>query len=440
MLEKMKLKKAKSSNQVVSLFCGAGGLSLGFLNAGLKPIISADVDAYACETYKHNINSNCLNLDLSQISPDFFAEILNGTSPFAVIGGPPCQGFSTAGARDKNDPRNQLIFNYLNIVRTLNPRWFVFENVEGLLTSGNGESVHMLVEKFIELGYSLRLEKVNFASYGVPQTRKRVLIIGNNLGLDFEFPEELFSFNSGKSKRITNKVFAPSVLEALDGLGAPSANKFDRVEYSKVNSVSYYDTLMRMDNKENSVTHHWCANKIHEVEIFSKLASGQSMKDLSPEFWPPSFSRRAFRRVKDGTPTEKRGGAPSGIKRLNGNLNSLTITGSADKEFIHPNENRTLSIRECARLQSFPDCFDFIGTSKDIIQQIGNAVPPIASQHIANHLLNLDSKFGSDIGSNSKIRSPSLIGFKLTDSLGMSGALKETENRLNSLYKPSLFK
>jgi DNA (cytosine-5)-methyltransferase 1 len=207
-----------NSDDVLSFFSGAGGFSYGFSQAGLRPKSGAEIDKDACATYEENVGSTCHNVDLSSIDPDFFLKVVNGKTPFAVIGGPPCQGFSTAGARDASDPRNKLIFNYLKIVDRLRPRWFFFENVEGLLTSGNGVAVASLVKEFVRIGYSVRVQKVNFAAYGVPQTRKRVLIIGNSFGIDFEFPEETRSYASGKSKKHSNQPFAPTLDQAISGL------------------------------------------------------------------------------------------------------------------------------------------------------------------------------------------------------------------------------
>ena len=117
------------SDAVVSLFSGAGGFSAGFSQAGLKPLFGADINADACQTYQLNIGSPCHQLDLSTVEPSYIEKLAGGNRPFVVIGGPPCQGFSTAGPRNSADPRNQLIFNYLNIVERLSPRWFIFENV-----------------------------------------------------------------------------------------------------------------------------------------------------------------------------------------------------------------------------------------------------------------------------------------------------------------------
>jgi len=167
------------------------------------------------------------------------------------------------------------------------------------------------------------------------------------------------------------------------------------------------------------------------------LKPGQTMKDLPFELWHDSYKRRANRRVSDGMPTEKRGGPPSGIKRLHGDLQSLTITGAAAREFIHPSEHRPLTIRECARIQTFPDKYEWVGNSASVIQQIGNAVPPLAAEQLARHLQCIDGSFGADTQALGA-EEPRLLGFVLTESLGMSPALKSTEALLTDMYQGRL--
>ncbi len=427
------------SDQVVSFFSGAGGFSYGFSLAGMKPVSGAEIDKDACSTYETNIGSTCHNVDLSVVSPSFFVDIVTGHQPFAVIGGPPCQGFSTAGSRNTEDPRNKLIFNYLRIVAELKPRWFIFENVEGLLTAGHGEAMSSLVHEFIKLGYSVRLEKVNFAAYGVPQTRKRVLIIGNSLGLEFEFPEETFSFESGKSKKRNGKPFSPSLDEALSGLGPATLSRTELVHYTSGQPVNDYDQTMRKGCLAGAVSQHYHSTEGKDLYRYALLKPGQTMKDLPEEYWHESFRRRAFRRVMDGTPTARRGGAPSGITRLHGNLNSLTITSAASREFIHPYENRPLTLRECARIQSFPDAYEFHGNGASVAQQIGNAVPPLAAAAFAKHLQILDGQLGSGTCTLKTHNQPKLLGFMLTDAMGMSPALQKTQTLLNDMRQEDLF-
>ena len=426
------------SDSVLSLFSGAGGFSYGFANAGLKPICGAEINKDACATYEDNVGSTCHNVDISAIEPKYFRELLSIKEPFAIIGGPPCQGFSTAGARDTQDPRNRLIFNYLRVVSEIRPRWFVFENVEGILTSGHGSDVFSLVREFLALGYSVRVHKANLAAYGVPQTRKRVLIIGNRLGVDFSLPDETHSYDSGKSKKPSSKPFAPTLNQALEGLGIAARSRSATVPYLTTEATNNFDQLMRIKNTIGSVTEHFYSTIAKDRELYSLLKPGQTMKDLPEEYQHDSFKRRAFRRVMDGTPSEKRGGAPSGIKRLHGDLQCLTITGAATREFIHPHEQRPLTIRECARIQTFPDCYRFHGSAASVAQQIGNAVPPLAAAAIAKHLQTIDGAFGSGIQASSCNSTPRLLGFMLTEATAMSEALQKTERMLNTLLQQQL--
>jgi DNA (cytosine-5)-methyltransferase 1 len=417
---------------VVSLFSGAGGMSLGFAQAGLKPTLAVDIDPDACETYRDNLDFEAIHADISNHDSAFMRAIPQYRGVFALIGGPPCQGFSSAGLKDGKDKRNRLIFEYLSIVKNVSPRWFLFENVEGLLTSNDGDSVYSLVQEFIRLGYRVRLEKINFAAYGLPQARKRVLLMGNRLGIDFSFPSATHSFDAGKHRHVNGLPPAPSLSVALAGLGKAVERSSQPSPYPEPESVNDYDALMRAGNRTGQASMHFVSVPPQLRDLVARLSPGETMKDLPSEFWHDSYKRRAFRRVMDGTPTERRGGAPSGIKRLRGDLNALTITSAATREFIHPSEDRPLTIRECARLQSFPDTFTFAGNAMSVIRQIGNAFPPLGARVLAQHLLDIDGTFGGDI-SGRPDRAGDLIGYRLTESMGMSPALARTESLLRSL-------
>jgi DNA (cytosine-5)-methyltransferase 1 len=357
---------------------------------------------------------------------------------FALIGGPPCQGFSSAGLKSGADPRNKLAFSYLQLVDRARPRWFLFENVEGLLTANGGDSVADLVKEFILLGYVVRVEKINFAGHGLPQARKRVLIIGNRLGVDFRFPEISHAFDAGKHKALGTGAQAPTLRDALAGLGAVAHSLQTLVPYKSTEPLTAYDELMRRGNDGPGTTLHFASVSPGAAVNIAQLRQGQTMKDLPKELWHDSFGRRANRRVMDGTPSEKRGGAPSGLKRLRMDLNALTITGAATREFIHPEENRPLTLREVARLQSFPDRYQFVGGAQSVAQQIGNAFPPLAGALFARTLMDLDGRFGSDRSGLEARSSGRLLGFKLTDSSGMSPALTRAQQLLTKISMPRL--
>ncbi len=406
-------------NDVVALFAGAGGFSTGFAQQGLKPKVAAELNADACETYALNLGTTPLNLDLGSIeAPQILAGEMTGARPWAIVGGPPCQGFSTAGTRKEDDPRNRLILNYLRIVERLKPAWFVLENVEGILTTGNGIPVTDLVRRFVDLGYWVRIEKINFARWGLGQSRKRVVIAGNRLGIDFYFPAETHSFNAGKHKGGSScSTPAPDLTTSLAELPEP---------YRK-NAVGVRADFDRIAD------HYWQCSA-SDLDRIALLRPGQTMKDLPEECWHSSYSRRANRRVADGVASDKRGGAPAGLRRLYSERVSPTITSASSREFIHPQEDRPLTLRECARLQSFPDSYVFVGNDRSKAIQIGNAVPPLAASKIAKMLLMADGTAGSGL-SVDKPRSstPALLGYSLTDANGMSPALKITDRRLAML-------
>jgi len=420
---------------VVSLFSGAGGLSLGFAQAGMTPVLAAEIEPDAVRTYRSSVGEGAFQSDIGTEPGLISAEARRRIGPgrvFAVIGGPPCQGFSTAGARDAGDARNRLVFAYLDLVQDLQPSWFLFENVEGLLTSGDGEALEALAVRFTALGYSFRIEKVNLAGWGVPQSRKRVLIIGNRHGLHFRLPDPTHGFG-GKKHRGHGESEAPNVGDALAGMPEqPARCLSETVPYTDPMPLSAFDAAVR--NGSGRVDQHVCANLEREGARIALIGPGQSLRDVPQDLWPDSYRSRAFRRVADGMPTERRGGAPAGLRRLAAGDVSLTITGQSVRELIHPCENRSLSLRECARLQGFPDSTHFAGNFQSVARQIGNAFPPPAARSFARWLVEADGAAGT----GAKRAGPGLIAFRLTEANGMSPALAATHARLTRLMNPGV--
>ena len=292
------------------------------------------------------------------------------------------------------------------------------ENVEGLLTSNNGEYVSETVKAFIKLGYSIRLEKVYSHEYAVPQRRKRVIIIGNRIGIDFSFPEPT-TYSHGRIFRKSEI----TIEHALIGLPKASADNVS-LKYESNFSDNWANNLK---SKNSFVTEHFI-QKLDDTQLerISKLKQGQTMKDLPEHLQHPSFKKEHRDELLMAL-RQKEGGAPSGLKRLRLDEPSLTITGAAVREFIHPLENRCLTIRECARIQTFPDDFIFCGSNGDKIQQIGNAIPPLLAKTFANHIKGIGFK------NNLSEKEGSLLGFVLTKSEGLSPALQKTESILSKL-------
>jgi DNA (cytosine-5)-methyltransferase 1 len=408
----------------ISLFTGAGGCSLGFEQAGYKIIYASDINHPAVTTYKQNFLStpceevDIKNLDFHQLLKSL--HINSGDLDF-LIGGPPCQGFSTAGLRFWDDPRNSLLKQYVRALEAIKPKWFLMENVEGLLTAKNGQYLFEAAKAFITLGYKIRIDKVYAHEYGVPQRRKRVFIIGNSLGYEFDLPTP--------KNNITGTIFRKANLTlsgAIAGLPAASSIPNELVEYD---SEPLNEWEQQIRSTTGKVSEHFVP-ELNELQLarIQVLKPGQTMKHLPKNLQHESFKRRAYRRVMDGTPTEKRGGAPSGLKRLIADEPCLTVTGTSTREFIHPTLDRPLTIRECARIQTFPDNFEFCGTATQKIQQIGNAIPPALARIFAEHIRE-EYGFSSAKGNGAG----ALIDFTLTKANAMSPALTSTQALLRTL-------
>ena len=388
--------------KAVSLFAGAGGCSLGFQRYGVDILAAYDICKEAVDTYNYNFEGNkCKIEDLSAC--DFGAirnELgLKKGELDIVIGGPPCQGFTTAGRRSEDDARNRLLANYVSALKEFYPRWFMMENVEGILTTTNGSFIVDCVQGMISLGYSVFMKKVYMQEYGIPQRRKRVIIIGNREGKTFDFPKPL-AIASGR-------IYKNGTMTLRDAIG-----DIESVDMPEINHVRKEETGIQLQ-------------RIH------LLQEGQTMKDIPKELQHKSFAKRAARRVCDGMPSEKRGGSPSGLKRLIYDEPSLTITGSATSEFVHPTQDRMLTIRECARIQTFPDEFRFFGTDSQQLQQIGNAIPPLFANLMAEQIFNYDLK-------KSKSLPQGLIGYNVTKSSAKSPALAKTCHLLDRLLVNNL--
>ncbi len=385
---------------IVDLFCGAGGLSLGCSAAGLQPILAIDHWQPAVSTYRLNIGEH---VSREEICPEIELPMSD-----IIAGGPPCQGFSSAGKRRIDDDRNSLISVFASIVVRYRPKVFVFENVEGFLTNGRGKFLFNLLTPLIGAGYFIHVRKINAANYGVPQHRKRVIAIGG-LGWSPTFPQPTHTaFGApGAPLGAVALQLTPTVDQALDGLGPAEDARTTRQPSDHAYSPFGPDDQSRA----------------------MLLKPGERMRDLPEKLWHESYRRRANRRVMDGTPSEQRGGAPSGLRRLRPDEPSKTITGGALNEFVHPREDRPLSIRECARLQTFPDSFRFLGAPRDCIQLIGNAVPPAFGEALARSIMgDLSSEKPKENGPGR------LLSFVPTNSIGMSPILEEVTTMVKEKF------
>ncbi|MXX08267.1 MAG: DNA cytosine methyltransferase [Synechococcus sp. SB0667_bin_8] len=389
----------QSRPSVIDFFAGAGGLSLGFARAGFRVEMAVDNCAAAVETHRWNLGASARDLDLS-------AGNLALPSATVIVGGPPCQGFSSAGQRKRGDKRNTLVSRFASLVAQFRPAMFVFENVEGFITAEGGSRVMELLEPLVVAGYRIHLRKVNAANFGVPQHRKRVIAIGA-LGWDPHFPEPTHTAYGAPGARLGGFHLPPTPT-----LGEALANLPLASEVGPGEPEDHYRVPLEG----------------RDLERARMLRPGQTMKDLPESYWHDSYRRRAFRRVMDGTPTERRGGAPAGIRRLRLEEPSKAITSMARNEFVHPREDRCLTVRECACLQTFPDRFRFFGSASERMQLIGNAVPPLLASKIADAVLQSLQSATIHAGPGA------LLSFVPTLSNGMSPALGKVVQEVRSRH------
>ena len=394
----------KEHPTVADLFCGAGGLSAGLRASGCRIVHAADCDRAAHLSYRLNFTHGAAleRLDWNSAVPE--ADIM--------VGGPPCQGFSSAGKRRPSDARNSLVAVFAHLVARHRPQAFLFENVEGFLTGDDGKWVIDLVDPLIAAGYCIHMRKVNAANFGVPQHRKRVIALGG-LGWNPGFPPATHCAAGAPGAQTVGRGLpvCPSIQDALHGL--PPAVPRRRGQHPPLADHDYREP------------------RDLDAARVSALRPGQTMKDLPESLWHHTYRRRAHRRVMDGTPSERRGGAPAGLRRLAPSQPSKAITSGANSEFIHPSENRPLTLRECARLQTFQDDFRFAGTLAEKATLVANAVPPRLAELFGRHLLSTMRR------AERQSAAPGLMSFHVTNAMAMSPALRRTAEDVERRYAPT---
>ena len=336
-------------NKIIDLFCGCGGLSKGFEMAGFDVKIAIDMWEDAVKTYNHNHkNPVAVCEDIHNWSDEFLKELAAEDDIVGVVGGPPCQGYSTVGTRDVNDPRNHLYLEYCRIVEKVNPDFFVLENVKGLTTLAEGAFRDDIIKRFGELGYDVQFEIKNAANYGVPQNRLRVFFVGIK-GKKFVFPKE--------SDEICTCADALSDLPRLS-----HADGLQKVHEYISSTQNEFQALMRK-NSTRILNHQITEHSEQTVSIISKIPDGGSIKDLPREFWEVRKYNKAFERMSSQRPSN--------------------TVDTGHRNYFHFEENRIPTVRENARLQSFPDDFEILGSKTSQYKQVGNAVPPLLAYAIA---------------------------------------------------------
>ena len=347
---------------VVDLFCGCGGLSYGFEQEGFNTILGIDHDKAAIETFKLNhIDAKTILGDIREVSNQKILDTLNGSSVDVIIGGPPCQGLSLSGPRRLEDPRNQLYLSFIRIVSLLSPKYVLIENVPGMVSLFNGKIKDEIIKSLEELGYTVNFQILRASEYGVPQHRRRVFFIGSKNGDKFEFP---LPTHKEQEDLILKKMV--STYDALHDLPILEDELGETVQDYVLPINNSYQELMRVNSSK--VLNHIAANHSEKVKETIKLVPpGKNYKALPEEL-------RNSRNLSGGW------------ARCRGHAASPTID-TGHRHHFHYLANRVPTVRECARLQSFPDRFQFIGNKTEQFRQVGNAVPPLLAQTLAKKIL-----------------------------------------------------
>lgn len=330
----------------IDLFCGAGGLSYGFEKAGFQILAGFDLCEHSLNTFAHNhCNAKPIKHNLSEP----IANIKDYKGVDIVIGGPPCQGFSISGKRQVDDKRNDLYKAYLHTLSVIKPKMFLMENVPNLKSMGGGVLKDRIIKDLSDLGYNIEYAILNASDFGVPQNRKRIFFIG-------------CADNSMRLPEPVSKITKVNCKQAISDL--PEYSLQDGQKYVSESS-STYQKLMRRGSRQ-VWNHQATEHKEKTTEIIALVPDGGNYKDLPDEY-------KHTRKVNIAW------------TRFNSNKPSFTID-TGHRHHFHYSYNRVPTVRESARLQSFPDTFKFFGPKTYQYAQVGNAVPPLMAEKIALHI------------------------------------------------------
>ncbi len=345
--------------KVIDLFCGAGGLSLGFKMAGYDIVGGVEWDKAAMETHKKNFKTNYEYCgDIKLITDE---EIKNRFSNVdVIIGGPPCQGFSALNRHNKdleNDPRNVLFMEFIRFVKIISPKAILIENVRQILTSKDGYAKNTICKLLDDLGYNVVYKVLNASEFGVPQKRMRAVFVGVKKELN------KYSFDLLDKYKVDKFV---TVDEALGDLYSIENGKIDNCTRYKVDDSIHNEYLNLMHDGTGYIENHYIRYPNENVQKrIHCVPSGGNWRDVPEELFPSHRDNRHS----------------NYMRRLDGKGLSTTIDTGHDVYF-HPIFDRNPTVRESARIQSFPDSFIFTGTRSQQLRQVGNAVPPLMAKAI----------------------------------------------------------
>ena len=352
----------KNNLNIIDLFCGCGGFSLGFKKAGFNILSGIDNDKDALNTFFNNKIAESIKMDLSKDKnlKDLHQKLLSKNLD-VIIAGPPCQGFSITGPKKLEDPRNRLYLAVIKLINLSKPKAFVIENVKGMKSLYNGEVIREILSRKELINYHVNFKILNAADYGVPQFRERVFIIGylKDYKVENFFPEPRYF----QDDYIT---CGEAISDLSDRNSEITGKEID--DYENSENLTSYQKLIRV-NSDKLYNHTATIHTKHVIDVISKVPEGGNYKDL-PE----------------GVGSSRNFGCA--WTRFNSNRPSNTID-TGHRNHFHYKFNRVPTMRENARLQSFPDNFFFTGNKTSQNRQIGNAVPPLLAKCIAEHVLNV---------------------------------------------------
>lgn len=397
------MSKDKKKFRVISLFSGAGGMDLGFINAGFDIVWANDFFKEAVESYKKNVDDRIVYGDITKIPSSEMPDDID-----LVIGGFPCQGFSIANTkRSMKDERNFLYKEMLRVIDDKKPKFFVAENVKGILSMKKGKVFEMIKKDFKKLGYNVDAKLLNAAEYGIPQARERVVIIGNRIGVKNPYPKPTHWVDSKKyesKKGLKDPITVEETIGFLSDVrlsDKPITLDNGMVIYNHMAATNVYDKFWgrKYKVKQEDICDYlkmwrdkagYTTKKVDDYFGYKYTAGHWFRKDNhsgsipKPSDWWElkkilGFDNKYDKKVT--TMVEKEIKFEQSLRITNWNRPSDTITATSPE--IHVNRERRLSARECAMLQTFPMYYEFVGSLNVIYRQIGNAVPVKLAEQIA---------------------------------------------------------
>lgn len=374
----------------VDLFAGAGGMTLGFEQAGFDVLASVEIDPIHCATHEFNFPMcSVLCKDVSELTGSEIRKksAIGRREIDVVISGSPCQGFSLMGKRDVDDPRNSLIFHFQRLVLELKPKFFVMENVPGIVAGEHKELLNLLISSFLEAGYQVeeKYQVLNAAHYGVPQARKRLFLIGSKEGYELpKYPQPTTFLPKKKLPKRYKKVNLPAVPTVWDAIGdLPEVEKYSELlhrdwvmaEYGDCSS-DYASFLRGFDDFENDYAY----DRQYDRQILSSSRRTKHSPECMERFAAAKHGEkepitRFYKLHPDGVCNTLR----AGTDRARGAYTSPRP--------IHPIAPRCITVREAARLHSYPDWFRFHVTKWHGFRQVGNSVPPLLAKAVAAQIV-----------------------------------------------------